>query len=543
MKVCAGADFDYIVVGAGSAGCVLADRLSASGEHRVLVLEAGGSDLSFWIRMPIGYGKVYYDARFNWKYLSEPEEALGGKPSYWPRGKVLGGSSSINALVYARGHPGDFDDWAADGATGWDWGSVAPYFKRMEDWAGGADERRGAGGPLPVADIRGEVHSLCQNFLQAAREAHLPVTEDYNGVQVEGASIYQITTKNGLRASAARCYLKPAMKRVNVKVLTRAHATRIVMEDGRAVGVAFTRGGETRVVRARREVIVSGGAINSPQLLQLSGIGPGEVLQPLGIEVRRDAPSIGRNLQDHLGLDMHYRATVPTLNQVLRPWWGKLRAGLQFLLLRRGPLTLSVNQGGGFVRTRQELTRPNLQLYFSPVSYTRAPPGERPMMSPDDFPGFLLGFSSCRPTSRGSIHIRSADPFAAPEIRPNYLSTQEDRAAMLEGARFIRRLAATPAMRSVIETEISPGPHAESDEDIQAHIRDNAWTVFHASCTCRMGSDPETSTVDPRLRVHGVEGLRVVDASVFPSVTSGNTNAPTIMVAERAADLILEDAR
>lgn len=535
-------EFDYIIVGAGSAGCVLADRLSASGKHRVLVLEAGGSDLNFWIRMPIGYGKIYYDGRVNWKYQTEPEEALGGKRSYWPRGKVIGGSSSINAMVYVRGHPGDFDDWEADGATGWGWGAVAPYFKRMEDWEGGADERRGAGGPLPVADIRGQVHPLCQTYLQAAREAQLPITEDYNGIEMEGASIYQITTKGGLRASAARCYLKPAMKRANLQVLTRAHATRVVIEGDRAVGVEYLRGGKRHVARARGEVILSGGAINSPQLLQLSGIGPGEVLQKLGVGVRRHAAAVGRNLQDHLGLDMHYRSTVPTLNQVLGPWRGKLWAGLQFLLLRRGPLTLSINQGGGFFRTRPEIARPNLQLYFSPVSYTRAPEGKRPLMSPDPFPGFLLGFSPCRPTSRGSVVARSPDPFVAPEIRPNYLDTGEDREAMLEGAHFIRRLAETPAMRAVIEAEVSPGAQAQGDEAMRVHIRDNAWSVFHASCTCRMGSDPETSVVDPRLRVHGVAGLRVVDASVFPSVTSGNINGPTIMVAERAADLILEDA-
>lgn len=536
------ANFDYIVVGAGSAGCVLADRLSAGAKHRVLVLEAGGSDLNFWIRMPIGYGKIFYDGRVNWKYLTEPEEALGGRRSYWPRGKVLGGSSSINAMVYTRGHPGDFDDWAANGATGWDWKSVAPYYKRMEDWQGGADERRGTGGPLPVADIRGAVHPLCQTYLQAAREARLPITEDYNGVQVEGATIYQINTKGGLRASAARCYLKPAMRRANMQVLTHAHATRVIFDGSRAVGVEYRRRGQTQIAWARGEVILSGGAINSPQLLQLSGIGPGEVLQGLGLKVRCDAPAVGRNLQDHLGLDMHYRASVPTLNQVLGPWYGKLWAGLQFILLRRGPLTLSINQGGGFIRTRADIARPNLQLYFSPVSYTRAPEGKRPLMSPDPFPGFLLGFSPCRPVSRGSVRLRSPDPFSAPEIRPNYLDSEADRATMLAGAHFIRRLADTPAMRAIIDSEISPGPLAQGDEAMRTHIRDNAWSVFHASCTCRMGCDPKTSVVDPRLRVHGVAGLRVVDASVFPSVTSGNINAPTIMVAERAADLILEDA-
>jgi choline dehydrogenase len=537
-------EFDYIIVGAGSAGCVLADRLSASGRHKILVLEAGGSERwNFWIRMPIGYGKIFYDERVNWKYLTEPEAALGGKQSYWPRGKVLGGSSSINAMVYVRGHPGDFDDWAAEGATGWGWEAVAPYFRRMEDWAGGDDGIRGAGGRLAVADIRGAVHPLCGTYLQAAREAQLPVTEDYNGAQMEGASIYQITTKGGLRASTARCYLRPAMKRANVAVWTRAHVTRVLVEDGRAVGVEYLRGGKRQVVRARGEVILSGGAINSPQLLQLSGIGPAEVLRGLGVGVVRDAPAVGRNLQDHLGVDMLYRSTVPTLNQQLGPWWGKLWAGLQFLALRRGPLTLSVNQGGGFVRSQADLERPDLQLYFSPVSYTRAPVGKRPLMSPDPFPGFLLGFSPCRPTSRGTATAHSPDPLAAPEIRPNYLSTEADRAAMLAGAGMIRKLAGTPAMRRVIEREIAPGPEVRGDEAMRGYIRDNAWTVFHASCTCRMGTDPAASAVDPRLRVHGVAGLRVVDASVFPSVTSGNTNAPTIMVAEKAADMIMEDAK
>lgn len=503
----------------------------------------GGSDLNFWIRMPIGYGKVFHDARVNWKYVTEPVEALGGQRSYWPRGKVLGGSSSINAMVHARGHPGDFDDWAAMGATGWGWDAVAPVYKRMEDWDGGADEWRGAGGRLAVHDQRREIHPLCDAYFGAAREAGLAVGGDYNGAGMEGAAAYQINARGGFRASAARCYLRPAMRRANVRVLTRARVTRVLFEGTRAVGVEFLRGGRRLVARAWGAVILSGGAVNSPQLLQLSGIGPGEVLGPLGIGVLRDAPAVGRHLQDHLGLDILYRARVPTLNQVLGPWRGKLAAGLRYVLFRTGPLSISVNHAGGFARTRPDLARPDIQLYFQPMSYARAPAGTRPLMHPDPFPGFLLGFNPCRPTSRGEIVIRSADPLEAPAIRPNYLATGEDRQAMIDGMRYLWRLADMPAFQAVIAEEIKPGGGDRGDAAIEAHVRDNSWTVFHPSCTCRMGTGPAASVVDPRLRVHGVEGLRVVDASVFPCVTSANTNAPTIMVAERAADMVLEDAR
>jgi choline dehydrogenase len=536
-------DFDYIIVGAGSAGCVLAERLSRDARHKVLVLEAGGSDLNFWIRLPIGYGKVFYDGRVNWKYLTEPEEALGGKPSYWPRGKVLGGSSSINAMVWARGHPSDFDDWEAMGAAGWGWEAVAPVYRRIEDWEGGADGLRGAGGKLPVMDQRGRIHPVCDAFIAAAEEAGLPVGGDYNGAEMEGATAYQVNIKGGMRASAARCFLRRALKRPNVELRTQAQATRVLIEDGRAVGVEYRRGGVTEVARARGEVILSGGAVNSPQLLQLSGIGPGEVLAGAGIGVRREAPAVGRHLQDHLGLDILYRSKVPTLNQDLGPWWGKLWVGLQYVALRRGPLALSVNHAGGFARTKPGLARPDIQLYFQPMSYTRAPVGTRPLMHPDPFPGFLLGFNPCRPTSRGEISIRSADPFEPPAIRPNYLSTEEDRQAMIDGMRFLWRLADQPGLKAVIAEQITPTRKERTDEAIMDHVREGAWTVFHPSCTCRMGVDPRESVVDPRLRVHGVERLRVVDASVFPCVTSANTNAPTIMVAERGADFILEDAQ
>lgn len=533
-------DYDFIIVGAGSAGSVLANRLSEDGRYTVLVLEAGGSDLNFWIQMPIGYGKTFFDDRVNWKYMTEPETGLGGRASYWPRGKVMGGSSSINAMVYVRGHPGDFDDWAKE-AKGWGWSDVAPIFKRMETWSGGADDHRGGQGPLHVQDVGNQVHPLCQAFLGAARDLQIPINDDYNGASMEGAAIYQITTKNGRRASTSRCYLRPALKRPNLELKKRAQVTRILFEGRRATGVAYRQKGRDLTAHARREVILSGGAINSPQLLQLSGIGPGDVLQSHGIEVLLDQPHVGRHLQDHLGLNNHYRSTLPTLNQVLGPWLGRLRVGLHYLLLRGGPLSLSINQAGGFVRSDPTLDRPDLQLYFNPVSYARVPPGTRAMMSPDPFPGFLLGFNPCRPTSRGQLQIRSTDPMDPPTIQPNYLSTKEDMNLMVAGIALTRKLAATPALSAIIEEEISPGAEVTSEQDIKTFIRDQSWTVFHASCTCRMGNDPKASVVDARLRVHGIEALRVADASIFPSVTTGNTNAPTIMVGERAAHMILED--
>jgi len=531
--------FDFIVVGAGSSGCALAARLSEDGRYSVLLLEAGGSDRRFLVQMPLGYGKVYYDARVNWKYETEPVPGLHGRRSYWPRGKVLGGSSSINAMVYVRGHPGDFDNWAV---PGWDWASVAPVYRRMEDWQGGGDPLRGKGGPQSVTDTRGTVHPLCDTYFEAAQQAGLTLASDYNGASMEGAALYQITTRDGWRASAAKSYLRPARKRRNLHVMTRALVERIGIEDGRATGVRYRRGGAVRVARARREVILSGGAVNSPQLLMLSGIGPGEALSRHGITVQHDAPQVGQNLQDHLGYDHLYRSTVPTMNQMLRPWHGKLREGLRFLLTRKGPLALSLNQAGGFVTVEEASHAPDIQLYFSPVSYTRAPVGTRPLMTPDPFPGFLLGFNPCRPTSRGHLSLNAADPAAAPDIHPNYLDTDYDRRMMVAGTRLIRRLAATAAFSEVIDRRIVPEADDDTDAAILDHVRGAAWTVFHCCGTCRMGTDAG-SVVDERLRVRGVEGLRVADASIFPAVPSGNTNAPSIMVGERASDLILEDAR
>ncbi|SNR72842.1 GMC family oxidoreductase [Puniceibacterium sediminis] len=534
-------EYDFIIVGAGSAGCVLANRLSENGKFSVLLLEAGGSDLNFWIWMPIGYGKTFYRRSVNWMYLTEPIPALNDRVSYWPRGKVMGGSSSINAMVYIRGQQQDFEDWREMGNLGWGWDDVLPYFRKAETNDRGGDDFRGDSGPLHVATMDRDLHPLCQDFIKAGLELQFRYNPDFNGARQDGVGTYQNTAKGGMRMSTARAYIRPARNRANLRIEKRALATRILFEGKRATGVRYRQNGQEKQASARREVILSAGAVNSPQLLQLSGIGPADLLRKCGVGVHHMLSGVGRNLQDHLTVDHIYRAKVPTLNEQLYPWYGKLRHGIRYLLTRRGPLSLGVNQAGGFVATRPGLERPNMQLFFSPVSYTKAPPGKRPLMNPDPFPGFVISAQPTRPTSRGHLAIRSADPSEPPEIHPNYLSTEFDLQEILEGSRLLRSLAATPALRRVIDAEIAPGPQAQSDAELLADCRQRVGTVFHPVSTCRMGPDPDQDVVDNRLRVHGLVGLRVADASIFPTVTSGNTNAPVIMVAEKAADLILAD--
>ncbi|MDB6085670.1 MAG: choline dehydrogenase [Gammaproteobacteria bacterium] len=528
--------FDYIIVGAGSAGCVLADRLSAAG-RRVLILEAGGSDARFWIKTPIGYGRTFADAAVNWKYQTQPSAGLGGRSMYWPRGRVLGGSSSINALVYCRGMPADFDDWRAMGNVGWGWDEVRPYFEKTErrvDSSGHAT----SDGALDIKDVTPFLHSSRANWLGAARELGLPVTDDFNGPHPEGFGCYQVTIRNGRRQSAADAFLRPALRRSTVKLETHAWVSKIRFSAGRATGIEWSREGRQYYSAAADEVILCAGAVNSPQLLQLSGIGPAATLAAHGIAPRVDNPAVGGHLQDHLAVVYSFKATRPTLNDELHSTFAKLRTGLRYLMTRSGPLALSVNQFGGFLRADPASPRPDVQLYFNPVTYGTGD-ATRTRIEVDPFPGFYLCFQPTRPTSVGRVDIASGDFRRAPSIAPNYLSTDKDVRDVVHGGRLVQAIARTRAMRDLILEPIAPDLDGMSEADLVADFRSRAATVYHPVGTCRMGASSAESVVDSRLRVHGVERLRVVDASVFPTVTSANTNAPTLMVAQKAADLIV----
>ncbi len=534
--------FDFIVVGAGTAGCVLASRLSECGRFSVLLLEAGGSDLSPWIQIPIGYGRTFFDRRINWMYDTEPVAALHGRRSYWPRGKVVGGSGSINAMVYVRGQPHDFDDWKAAGNPGWGWEDVLPWFLKSEDF----DREipmHGRGGPQHVTDITPFVHPICHSFIDTAKTLGFPASADLNGEQAEGVGFYQINTRGGWRASTANAFLHPALRRANVVLRKRCHATRILFDGKRASGIEYRSGKRLLAAHARREVILAGGAINSPQLLMLSGLGDGAALSAHGIETVAHMPAVGQNLQDHIAVSYFYKTRPPTLNDQLYPLLGKALVALRYVMNRSGPLSLSVNQSGGFVRSDPALPEVDLQLYFSPVSYTRTPIAARKLLNPDPFSAFLLSHNPCRPTSTGRIGLASADPFAAPRIEPNYLSTEEDVRTVIAGNRLLRRIASASPLADLITQELLPGSAINDDAALLDDFRQRADTVYHPTGTCRMGPDSANAVVDNRLRVHGLTGLRVIDASIFPNITSGNTNAPTVMVAEKGAAMVLEDAK
>ncbi len=531
-----GEEADYVVVGAGSAGCVLADRLTRSGAHRVVLIEAGPADRSPWIHIPLGYGKLFKDARVNWLYQTEPQEELGGRIIYQPRGKVLGGSSSINGLVYIRGQHEDFDGWRQRGCTGWGADDVLPYFRRAEDQTRGADAFHGTGGPLCVSDAT-EPHPLCDAFIDACAEDGVPRNPDFNGATQEGAGYFQTTSRRGRRWSTAVGYLRPAMRRPNLAVLTEALTTRFLFEGRRAVGVEYRRDGETRRVAARREVILCGGAINSPQLLQLSGIGPADLLARHGIPVVTERRDVGANLQDHFQVRLVLRCrTRITMNDELGSLLGKAKVALRYALHRKGPLTLSAGYAAAFFRTDDRLATPDIQVHFLTLSTDRM--GER--LHP--YPGFTASVCQLRPESRGTLRIASPDPAAPPAIDPRYLSAELDRRTNVEAFKRLRAIMGRPAMEPFVEREQIPGQDVRSDDEILAYARQFGTTIYHPTCTCRMGGDPE-SVVDDRLRVRGVEGLRVADGSIMPNLVSGNTNAAIVMIGEKGSDMILEDAR
>ncbi len=532
--------FDYIIIGAGSAGSALAGRLAENTKLRILLLEAGPKDYHPYLKIPIGYGRVFFDDRFNWKFTTEPEPQMYGSQMYWPRGKVLGGSSAINAMVFVRGHQRDFDEWGIS-ASGWSWANVEPYFRKMEHWQGNKNQNRGLFGPLNISNVSNKVHPLTQRYLEAAQQIGFKLNDDYNSGDLEGAFIYQITTSNGVRVSSATAYLKKFGRTKHLKILTQAQATKILFDDQRAVGVEYVHKGTVRRAKAEAEVILSAGALLSPQLLQVSGIGPEKLLKAHGVEVLIDSPNVGRNLSDHLGLDHTLRVNEPSLNQTLRPLQGKLAVALEYIFTRKGPLSMSLNQGGGFVKSKKGLDVPDLQLYFSPLSYSTAPKGKRPLMKPDPYPAVRLGFNLCKPTSMGLVEICSSNALLPPKFYGNYLATEEDREGMIRGMRLMRKISEAPALKNLITLEESPGLHLQSDEELLDFARRYASTVFHQCGTCRMGSNPLTSVLDEALRVRGVRCLRVADASAFPTITTGNTNAASVMVGEKAADLILAD--
>lgn len=509
--------FDYIVVGAGSAGSIVASRLTENAATKVLLLEAGPPDRNLSITVPLGYAKNFRNPKLNWMYESEPIASFDGRPTYYPRGKVLGGSGSINGMIYFRGADKDFEDWRAAGCAGWAWDDVRQDFEEIES-------------RLRIGSTRDNAHSLTECYLGAAQHLGLPLNHDFNGSDQYGVGYNPVNIHRGRRMSSSAVFLAPAARRPNLKIETDALVTGIQFKDRKAAGVAYIRNGVKSVARAMREVILSAGAINTPQLLQLSGIGPPGLLSRHGIAVLVANEAVGRNLQDHLCYDHVYRTRVPTLNQELGPLHRRLWTALRYLWDRTGPLACGGTHAGGFVFSREGLDRSNIQLYFTPSSY------ELKSVKPDPFPGIMLGFSNCRPTSLGSVEIKSASAFDPPAIQPNFLATEHDITEMLEGAQFIRKLSVTPQLAKVIATEIKPGLSIRLDADMEADIRARSYSVFHPCCTARMGAG---GVVDEKLRVRGVDRLRVIDASVFPNIISGNINGPTMMVAWKGAGLLL----
>jgi choline dehydrogenase len=529
-------EVDFVVVGAGSSGCVLANRLTEDGTAQVMVLEAGPRDRSFWIHLPIGYGRTMWNPRLNWKFYTEPEPTMAGRRIYWPRGRTLGGSSSINGLIVIRGQPEDYDHWQALGNPGWGWHDVLPYFRKLETNENFADDQlHGAHGPVHVSSIPPE-DQLINAIIETAVASGVPRNDDFNGPRQEGVGYYQLTTRRGWRVSSAVGYLRAARGRSNLAIRTNAHALRILQSDGRARGIEYVQDGVVRQVRARRGVILSAGAIQSPQLLMLSGIGPAAMLRKHGVPVRIDRPAVGQGLQDHLQVRMIYRCNQPiTTNDRLRTFGGRARMAFQWLLRRSGPLAIGINQCGLFTRVLPQSKTPDIQFHIGTLSADMA--GGKV----HDFSGFTMSVCQLRPESRGSIELASGDARTPPLIRANYLDAEVDRRCTVAGIQFARRLARQQPLASYIDAEMQPKHDLVDDDDTLQFAREHGVTIFHPTGTCRMGADDD-AVVDPRLRVRGVDGLWVVDCSIMPTIISGNTNVPAIMIAEKASTMIQQDA-
>lgn len=525
--------FDYIVVGAGSSGCVMASRLSEKPTNKTLLLEAGGPDTNFWIHIPVGFYWLHANEKVIWNFETEPEPFLNNRTLRWPRGKVLGGTSSINGVIYIRGQAEDYDHWRQLGNVGWSFDDILPYFRKAENQQRGESRLHGVGGPLTVSNLN-MAHPLHDAFLRGAQEAGYTLNDDFNGEIQEGAGEYQLTVKNGIRASTAAAYLKPAKRRANLRIETHAILQRVLFEGKRAVGVEYRQNGQLRRAFAAGEIVLCGGTIGSPVSLQLSGVGDPALLRDKGIEVVADLPGVGRNLQDHMTTRTAYKCNQPiTLNDVQRSLFKQAITGLEWALLRRGPLTAGAGPVGLFAKTRPELATPDVQYHYFISS------GEKIGEPLHPFPGATIATCPLRPESRGTVEIRSADPSQAPKIHANYLSAENDRRTMIDGLRIARRLFQTPAMKAYFTEETRPGKDVQTDDEYLAFMREKASTAYHPVGTCKMGVD-DMAVVDPELRVRGVSGLRVVDASIMPTLVSGNTNAPAIAIAEKASDMMLK---
>ena len=529
--------YDFIVTGAGSAGCAVAGRLSESGKYKVLLLEAGPPDTNMWIHIPLGYTRTFTDPRVNWMFESEPVKELNNRTLYQPRGKVLGGTSSINGTVYMRGTFADYNDWRQRGCEGWDWDSVLPYFKKAQHQERGPSELHGTGGPLRVSDFPREV-PLIKAMVDASVEAGIPFNPDFNGEKQEGCGYYQFTVSGKRRWSSAKAYLRDAKNRPNLTIVTEAHAARVLIEGTRAVGVEYRTPAGMQQARAAREVIVSGGAFGSPQLLLLSGLGPAQDLQDMGVAVVRDIPGVGANLQDHFNTYLAWRARdTETLNQLAHSWPKKISAFIEYQLFKTGPLVNTGIVAGALVKTDPRFEQPDMQIN---MTYWSTKERARSGIVPHSWPGFTFSPVHLRPEGRGRVTLKSPDPFAPPAIHFEFLKTEYDIQAILEGMRICRRIAEQPALKPFVVEEVIPGAKAQSDDELLADVRERSVANFHPVGTCRMGHGAD-AVVDPRLRVHGIAGLRVADASIMPSIPAGNTNAPSIMIGEKCAAMILED--